>query len=103
MFTRAFLRDLAERVIATFAGTLATFAVGDILTEVDWRYALGISAGTALASLLKGLAAYSIDNETGASALTSPPPRVEHGQASVLHVLLIVLVVLVILALVGVL
>jgi hypothetical protein len=77
MFSTAFLRDLAERVVATFAGTLATFAVGDVFTEVDWRYALGISLGTALASLLKGIAAGTADPETGASLLPSPPPRVE--------------------------
>ena len=78
MFSPAFLKDLGERTLATFA--------------------------EALAALLKGVAAYKLgDNATGASLLSDPPPRVERGASDVVVILVAVVVVIVVLALVGVL
>lgn len=81
MWTTAFWRDLAERVVATFAEALATLllASGVGLLEMHWVTALSLSGMTALVAFLKGIAAYKLgDSKTGASALSDPPPRVEH-------------------------
>lgn len=105
MFSAAFARDLAERVVSTFAQALVAVLVagGTGIVDTDWPAALSVAGMAAVVSLLKGVAAYAVDNETGASALTSPPPRVERGAVSVVEVLLIVLVAVVVLALLGVL
>lgn len=84
MFTRAFLRDLAERVVATFAQALAALlvAAGAGLLDTDWVTAVSVAGMTAFVSLLKGVAARGLgDDETGASLLPSPPPRVDETGA----------------------
>lgn len=85
MFTRAFLRDLTERVIATFCQALAALLIasGTGLLDTSWGTALSLAGMTALVSLLKGVAAGSIDTDTGASLLTSPPPRVDDETGAV--------------------
>lgn len=58
MFTRTWVRDTAERVIRTFAATLAAFFVGDItVINVDYTRALGLSGTAALVTLLLSVAA----------------------------------------------
>jgi hypothetical protein len=54
-----YLKDLTERVLTSFAGgTLAVLPVEAFnVVDVDWRAALGIGAGAAAVSLLKGLIA----------------------------------------------
>jgi hypothetical protein len=82
MFTNAgFWRDLAERAVATFAQALAAVLIADGtgLLESAWVTSLSVAGMAALLSVLKGVGAYGVDRETGASALTSPPPRVERG------------------------
>ena len=108
MWTTAFLRDLAERVVATFAQALAALllAQGTGLLDASWTVALSAAGMTALLSLLKGIAAAGIDSETGASLLPNPPPRVDRtdaGQVNWPYVLLVVLLVVAILAVIGVL
>jgi hypothetical protein len=106
MFTSAFGRDLAERTIATFCEALAVLliATGVGVLEADWVTALSLAGMTALVAALKGVAAYKVgDSSTGASALGSPPPRVERGQVDVVSVLAIVVLVLAALWLIGVL
>ena len=107
MWTTAFLRDLAERVVATFAQALAALllAQGTGLLDASWTVALSAAGMTALLSLLKGIAAAGIDSETGASLLPNPPPRVdrEAGAVNWPYVLLVVLLVVAILAVIGVL
>lgn len=106
MWTAAFWRDLAERVVATFAEALAALllASGVGLLDVGWVDSLSLAGMTALVSLLKGVAAYKLgDNATGASALSSPPPRVESGHTDVVVILLAVVVVLLVLIGLGVL
>ena len=106
MFSPAFLKDLTERTLATFAEALAALLIaGNVgVLEVGWRDALSLAGMTALVSLLKGVAAYKLgDNATGASLLSDPPPRVERGASDVVVILVAVVVVIVVLALVGVL
>ena len=106
MFSTNFARDLAERTLATFTEALAALllASGVGVLEVGWRDALSLAGMTALIALLKGVAAYKLgDNETGASLLSDPPPRVERGAADVVMVAVVVLLVLILLAVVGVL
>lgn len=84
MFTRAFLRDLTERVIATFCQALAALLIasGTGLLDTSWGTALSLAGMTAFVSLLKGVAARGLgDDETGASLLPSPPPRVDEAGA----------------------
>lgn len=70
MFTRKFLRDLAERVIASAAGgALAVLIPGNTLGDghVSWG-AVGLGALVAAAvSLLKGLVASTTGNKDSAS------------------------------------
>jgi hypothetical protein len=79
MFSTAFLRDLLERAVATFAQALAAvlIASGTGLLDTGWVTALSVAGMAALLAVLKGLGAYAYDRETGASALSEPPPRVE--------------------------
>lgn len=105
MLTTAFARDLAERVIATFAQALAAMFVanGTGLLEADWVTSLSVAGMTALVSLLKGVAAGAVDSETGASLLPDPPPKVgrdDAGRTDLLYVLAVVLVVVLIVAIV---
>lgn len=58
MFTRVWLKDTGERVVRTFAASLAAFFVGDVtVLNVDYSQALGVSATAALVTLLLSLAA----------------------------------------------
>lgn len=52
-------RDLSERVLASFAGgVLATLPVGAFnVVDIPWTASLGIGAGAAVVSLLKGVVA----------------------------------------------
>lgn len=55
----AYLRDLAERVLASFAGGVLSVTGLDAfnILHLDWKAAVGVGGGAALLSLLKGLAA----------------------------------------------
>ena len=79
MFSPAFLKDLGERTLATFAEAFAALLIasGAGLLDADWLTAASVAGMTALVTLLKGVAAYKIDHTTGASLLTDPPPRVQ--------------------------
>lgn len=104
MWTTAFWRDLTERVIATFAQALAALLLGAGvgLLEVGWVDSLSLAGMAGLIALLKGIAAYKLgDAETGASALRTPPPRVESGRTDVVTVLVVVLLVVLILVAAG--
>ena len=54
-----YLKDLTERVLTSFAGgVLAVLPMEAFnVVDVDWPAALGIGAGAATVSLLKGLIA----------------------------------------------
>lgn len=70
MFTLAYWRDAAERVVSAFAsgavGVLAADGVVDAL-NVDWRLALGVGVGAAVVEALRGLAAAGVgDRDTAA-------------------------------------
>ena len=105
MFTTGFARDLAERTIATFAQALAALLIADGtgLLNANWVDTLSVAGMAALLSVLKGVGAYGLENETGASLIGDPPPRVERGASDVVVILVAVVVVIVVLALVGVL
>lgn len=57
MFTKRFWQDTAERVIATAAAVGAVSVPVTAATSMDWRTALVMTGLTALATLLKCLAA----------------------------------------------
>lgn len=65
----AYIRDLLERVGASFAGAvLATFGAGAVdVLHVDWPAALSVGAGAAIVSLLKALAARGVGDGSSAS------------------------------------
>lgn len=64
-----YVKDLFERVLATFLATLAGLALAaqpfDIL-DFDWRTSLTVSASAAVLSLLKGVVARSTGPTDGA-------------------------------------
>ena len=67
MFSPAFLKDLGERTLATFAEALAALLIaGNVgVLEFSWRSALSLAGMTALVSLLKGVAAYRVSGHAG--------------------------------------
>lgn len=64
-----YLKDLFERVMATFLATLAGLALAaqpfDLLT-FDWKTSLVVSASAAFLSLLKGIVARATGPTDGA-------------------------------------
>jgi len=78
VFTSAYWRDLAERMISTGAqSVLAAYGLDALnLLSLDWRAALGLFLGGMLLSLLKGLAARAVTNPESASLVTTAPTTV---------------------------
>jgi hypothetical protein len=64
-----YVTDLVERVLASFAGGFLTITGldGFDVLHLDWKAALGVGAGAALVSFLKGLAAKALGNKDSAS------------------------------------
>jgi hypothetical protein len=64
-----FFRDLAERTAASFAGGFLSVIGLDAanVLSLDWKAALGVGAGAALISLLKGVVARNFGNSDSAS------------------------------------
>lgn len=64
-----FVKDLAERVIASaLGGFLAVVSLDGLdILHTDWKGALAAAAGAAIVSVLKGLAARFIGNPSSAS------------------------------------
>lgn len=64
-----FARDLAERVAASFAGTVVTVLGADVvnIVDVNWGTTLSLGAGAAVVSFLKGIAARFRGNPDSAS------------------------------------
>lgn len=74
MFTRAFWKDAAERVVASAAGgflTVTGLDAFDVLSA-DWKTLLGVSAGTGLVSLAKALVASKLNDPESASLVDLP-------------------------------
>jgi hypothetical protein len=69
--TKAFLLDLAERVVATFLGAALTFLVtnGIDLTSLSVWQGAGFAGFTAAVALLKGLAARYVGDRASAGLL----------------------------------
>ena len=64
-----YVKDLFERVLMTFAQTLAGLALADQpfnLLSFDWNTALAVSASASLLALLKGVLARSTGPTDGA-------------------------------------
>ena len=64
----AYLKDLAERVLATSAATFLAYVGGDMLDVLhfDWGAALSVTAGAAILTFAKALAVRPIGNpDTG--------------------------------------
>lgn len=66
LWTKAFWKDTAERVIRTFAAALAPMLIGGQLVGFDWVTALSLAGATALATLLLAV---------GTPAKTAPTPE----------------------------
>lgn len=73
MFSAAYLKDLAERAVSSFAGGVLTVLGGDAVNvwDVDYRMALGVGLGSALVSALKGLVAKSVGDADTAAFLAT--------------------------------
>lgn len=67
MFTGAFWKDAAERVVSTAAEVALPAFAGASLWGIDWRTAAGLTGAAALAALCKALVAGTRgDNESAA-------------------------------------
>ncbi|TCO56806.1 holin [Actinocrispum wychmicini] len=69
MFSTAYLKDLAERALSSFAGGILTILGGDAVNawNIDYKAALGVGLGAAIVSTLKGLTAKGVgDSDTAA-------------------------------------
>ena len=76
LWSTAFWKATAERVITTFAEALvAVLIVGNSIAAVDWPDALAVAALAAVVSLLKCVAASGVSPATGPSLGTEVLPR----------------------------
>lgn len=72
----AFVKDMAERAVKTFAQTALTIVGAnavDVL-HVDWQTVAGLGGGAALVSVLTSLASYKFGDTGTASAVELDPP-----------------------------
>jgi hypothetical protein len=77
-WSKAFWRDLGERVASTFiASFIPVYVAAANVAHLDWVNAVEISGTAAGLSLLKGLAANLASPESGPSLLSPPPGPVE--------------------------
>lgn len=69
-----YVRDLLERMVSSAAGAaLAAIGADAVnLLQVDYRQVVGLAAGAAVVSLLKGLAARRVGDHESAALLASP-------------------------------
>jgi len=76
MFTRAFWKDTAERVVSSAAGgALTAMGLGTLnVLHVDWQVIAGSAAGTGLVSLLKALVASAVNDPKSASLVGLDTP-----------------------------
>lgn len=76
MFTRAFWKDTAERVVSSAAGgALTVMGLDQInLLEADWKAILGGALGTGFISLLKALVASKVNEPDSASLVSLDTP-----------------------------
>lgn len=74
MFTRAFWKDAAERVVSSAAGGALTALGLDMVNvlEVDAKAVFGAAVGTGLVSLLKALVAKRVNDPDSASLVDLP-------------------------------
>jgi hypothetical protein len=68
VFTKKFLKDAAERAVATFAQTaIAVLTVSVGLHDVDWLNVGSVAGLAALLSVLKSVAATKVNDADSAS------------------------------------
>jgi hypothetical protein len=66
-----YLKDLAERTLASFAGGVLSVLGLDVVNvlDMDWKAALGVGAGAAVVSVLKGWVARGVGSPDSAAFL----------------------------------
>lgn len=66
-----FVRDLAERAVASAAAGVLSVTGLDVVDvlHLDWKAAFGVGAGAALVSVLKGLVARKVGDPESAALL----------------------------------
>lgn len=74
-----FVRDLAERALASAAGGVLSVTGLDAVNvlNLDWKAAFGIGLGAALVSVLKGLVASKVGDKGTAALLPAAGARDE--------------------------
>ena len=74
MFTRAFWKDTAERVIASAAGGVLTITGLDLfdVLQADWQAIVGGGLGAGFISLCKALVASKVNDPDSASLVDLP-------------------------------
>lgn len=71
MFSAAYLKDLAERAVSSFAGGALSVVGVDAFSsfEADWPLVASVGLGAAVVSVLKALAARSVGDPESAAFL----------------------------------
>jgi hypothetical protein len=66
-----FVKDLAERALASAAGGVLSVTGLDVVDvlHLDWKAAFGVGAGAALVSVLKGFVARGVGDKDSAALL----------------------------------
>jgi hypothetical protein len=72
MFNKIWLRDAAERIVATFV--MAAGGVFVVSGWNSWKEALGVGGAAALGSLMKCIAGTQIGDKDSASVLPTQEP-----------------------------
>jgi hypothetical protein len=73
LFSAAYLKDLAERAVSSFAGGVLSVLGGDLVNvwDVDYKTAFGVGLGAAVVSVVKGLAAKGVGDADTAAFLSA--------------------------------
>lgn len=80
--TKAFVKDMLERAVKTFAqALLAVLTIATTLNEVDWGYALSTSTLSALISVLTSVISSDFGDHNSASLVNQDTDEDEGEEA----------------------
>lgn len=80
MWSKQFLKDVAERAVKTFAQSLiATLAVGTPIFDLAWTEGLGIAATATVISVLTSIASFGVGDKGSAAAIPAEDTTGRHA------------------------
>lgn len=79
--TKQFWLDAAERAIKTFAQAVAAaLLAGQLITDIDWKAALGLALTATAASIVTSIASAGVGSPDSASLVVEDRRRLDAGE-----------------------